>query len=81
MAKRYNTTPKFAEAAEDYIKTMYEAEHGVEPPGGPPKRSAPPYTRTSPESYCATNQRAPYQAVEDTSTPGLDEGVAFRQKL
>lgn len=57
------------------------AERGVEPPGMPPKRRSPGPTRSTSEPYCETNQRKPYQPVEDHSTPSLDEGVSFRQKL
>ena len=47
-------------------------------PGG--HKTYPP-TRTTSRPYAETNQRKPYLPVEDISTPGLDEGVSYRQKL
>lgn len=79
MAKRSSYEPKFEAAGQDYMRTMVEAEAGVDPLGR--GHQAPGPTRTSSNPYCETNQRKPYQPVEDISTPGLDEGVAYRQKL
>ena len=47
-------------------------------PGG---RKPPGPTRTTSHPYFETNQRKPYMPVEDISTPPLEDGVSFRQKL
>lgn len=79
MAKQQPLEPKFCEAADDYVRTMAEAQSGVDPLGRGARPPGP--TRTTSHPYTETNQRKPYQPVEDTSTPGLDEGVSFRQSF
>lgn len=79
MARRYGLAAPMSMAEFEAMENA--AERGTEPPGMPPKRTSPGATRTTSNPYCETNQRKPYQPVEDTSTPDLSEGVSYRQKL
>lgn len=64
----------------DYERMVSEQQRGVDPLGEA-RHPAPGPTRTTSHPYTETNQRKPYLPVEDTSTPSLDDGVAYRQKI
>jgi hypothetical protein len=64
--------PEFERAMRDNISGHDPKGRGETPPGP---------TRTTSHPWAETNQRKPYQPVEDTSTPSLDDGVSYRQKL
>lgn len=64
---------------EAYRQEQINRESGFDPLGRGSRAPGP--TRTTSENYCETNQRKPYQPVTDTSVPGVDEGISFRQKM
>lgn len=77
MTKRRTVGPSFP--MEDYQRTLREHSQGHEAnPGG---REPPAATRETSRPFTETPQRKPYLPVEDTSTPSVDDGVSFRQKL
>jgi hypothetical protein len=69
-----------SEASSEYEERAKAMLRGVDPRPSA-QRMAPGPTHTSPCSYLETNQRAPYMAAEEIRKPGLDEGVAARQKI
>lgn len=69
--------PPMSEAA--YQEQMANAQSGVDPLGR--GREAPGPTRTTNCPWTETASRKPYAPVTNTSTPSLEDGVSFRQKL
>lgn len=63
----------------DYERELREQMAGHDPLGR--GRAAPEPTRTTSHPWTETDQRKPYLPVEDTSTPSLDDGVSFRQRI
>jgi len=64
---------------DSYAREMRDLSAGHDPLG----RGAPPPapTRTTACPWTETPQRKPYQPTEDISTPSLEDGVSFRQRL
>lgn len=69
-----------AEAGNEYA-AAYRRQIRGEDTRPEPQRTAPGPTHTTPRGYLETNQRKPYMPAEQIRKPGLDEGVAMRQKL
>lgn len=66
---------------EDYARQVRDNTIGCEPPGGDPRRERPEATRSTAHPWTETDNRKPYMPTEDESTPGLSEGLSFRQSF
>lgn len=85
MSRNRFPSPSIATVSMDeYQEQMENSVRGQEPGtrgDSDAKREAPGPTLSSPESYMATNQRAPFLEPQELSKPRLEDGVAWRQKL
>lgn len=68
-----------APSIEEMEENVRNNVSGFDPIGRGEKAPGP--TRTTSEPWAETRDRKPYMPVEDTSTPSLDEGVSFRQRI